>query len=302
MRQRGHLGVGQARHPLHQVEQVYRHVEQCAALAHVESPRRPRAAHRAVTLERDRAQLAQLARLHQLAQPADHRLEPDLVCDTQHHAGVAAGGGHRNGFGQVDRQWLLAQHVLAVAGRGEHGCAVQCIGRADVDRIDRGVGGERFRIVVDAGHAVACGELARLQWRAAQAGDQFRAGALCDCRDHPLLDQAAQAHHAPANLAGVLLRPCCHVSSPVQHRLEYTSAPCSALGARLLARRAVDVPIRPSPRRVSRQAPRSRGRWPPLRQAEPARPASVRARAPRSAPACRPAAAASPSRRRAGRR
>ena len=88
----------------------------------------------------DLADVAELARLHDLHQPRGHGVV--LVVERLHHdqAGVgAAASATCARLVGVGREGLLAQHVLAGLEGGDRPVAVETVGQRDVDGVDLGV-------------------------------------------------------------------------------------------------------------------------------------------------------------------
>ena len=118
--------------------------------------------------------------------------------DTQHDTGIAAGLNHFTRMSRFHCKRFFTQDVLACACCGQHRLVVHRIRQRDVDRIDISVCDQTFQILVNVSDIEFFGECTALLRRAAETGDQFRAGAVDDARRHEIRGDPAQTDDAPA--------------------------------------------------------------------------------------------------------
>ncbi len=78
--------------------------------------------------------------LKRLLDLADRLPHPALDEDAQLAVHAPAGGDHAIGLGQRHGRRLLAKHVLAGLGCGQHRLGVAIVGRDDVDHLHVGIG------------------------------------------------------------------------------------------------------------------------------------------------------------------
>ena len=132
-----------------------------------------------------------------LAHRAMRRGVAQVVVDAHDDAAFAAGGDHRARVGEVQRQRLLAQDMLAGAGGGEQLIAVQIVGGRDIDGVDPGSATNAARSVARARDAMRGGEgprrvrvwrssrrRLRRHWRESRRSCAGRAIVLAPIRPH----------------------------------------------------------------------------------------------------------------------
>jgi hypothetical protein len=122
---------------------------------------------------------------------------------------LLAGGDHSAALFSRHGHRLLAEHVLAVGGSGQHVLAMQVYWAGYVHRVHLWIGEQRFHLVVVALRA----ELASQQSGPFPVPDHQRPepafGMRFHRRHHPTLGHAASAKHSPLHHA---LSPVVHVS------------------------------------------------------------------------------------------
>ncbi len=131
---------------------------------------------------------AERAGLHQALDLQHGRLVAALMADAELHPGGAAGGDRALGIRAGERQRLLAEDVLAGAGRHRDLRGVQRVRRAQDDRIDRGI----VQHVVPVGrerNAVLGGE-GSLDVRGVDGGDDAELVGIRHAADHVLAPPA----------------------------------------------------------------------------------------------------------------
>ena len=111
--------------------------------------------------------LAELARLEQLARAAHGRHEAVVERAHVHHAGLGHGVEHLARLRGVERQRLLADHVLAGARGRDHRLGVKVVREQVLEHLHLGVGHHLPPVRHVAGDAEALGELAALRLVAA---------------------------------------------------------------------------------------------------------------------------------------
>ncbi len=156
----------------------------------------------------DCAGVGELTRAPPLRMEAHHERLGDQL------AGPVARGDQRLGFLRVERDRLLAQHVLARLQRADRPRDVQLVGQRIVDRLDRRIG-EQFVVgAVGLGDPVrrrrrlGLGEVAR--------GDRVDARnlALLHAGDDPLETDIRGAEHAPRDFTRHLILPFATSAAP----------------------------------------------------------------------------------------
>ena len=118
--------------------------------------------------------LAELARLEDLARAPHGRHEAVVERAHVHDPGLGHRGEHLARLGGVERQRLLAEHVLAGPRGGDRGLGVQVVREQVLEHLHLGVRHHLLPVRHVAGEAEALGELGALRLVAARHGHQPR--------------------------------------------------------------------------------------------------------------------------------
>jgi hypothetical protein len=122
-----------------------------------------------------------------------------VVVGGHQHPGIATGRDHRQRIGKVQRQRLLAQHMLARGGGGDHLITVQLVGRADVDHLHPRVGEQLRDRVIRRGDAVSGRERRCPLAPAARDSDHLVPALRAHRADHVLRSHRAGADETPTD-------------------------------------------------------------------------------------------------------
>ena len=145
----------------------------------------------------DRPQPADAAFAHERPHPLPLRMMDHDVGLLDLQAGLVADGDQGSGLRRVERDRLLAEHVLAGPRRFLGPRDVEVVGQRVVNHVDRGIGQHRLVVAVGLGQAELFGHRLRLGQLAARYAVDAHARSLLQRRDHVLDGEKRGAEHAP---------------------------------------------------------------------------------------------------------
>ncbi len=110
-------------------------------LCRILAPTRRRGAGKSIVrpVHLDVKQRAQFLGIHHALHLFERALVAALVTDADDDAPLVTGGEHTHGGIGAERQWLLAEHLLAGRRRGQHLFFVNAVGRRQYDGVDGAV-------------------------------------------------------------------------------------------------------------------------------------------------------------------
>ena len=145
----------------------------------------------------NRPQPADAALTHERPHPLPLRVVQHDVGLLNLQAGLVANGDQAGSLGRVERDRLLAQHVLAGARRLHRPRDVKMVGQRVVDHVDRGIGEQGLVVAVGLGKAETLRHRLRLGQLTARDAVDADPGGLLQRRHHVLDCEERGAEHAP---------------------------------------------------------------------------------------------------------
>ena len=145
----------------------------------------------------DRPQPTDATRAHKLSHPLPLRVVDHDIGLLNLQAGLVTDGDQGGRLRRVERDRLLAKHVLAGARRLRRPRHVEMVRQRVVDHVDGGIGQHGLVVAVCPGQAELFGHRLRLGQLAARDAVDTHAGGLLQRRDHVLDGKVRGAEHPP---------------------------------------------------------------------------------------------------------